>query len=296
MTEPARYSLHNDQLHVEISSKGAELQSIIANGIERLWEGDPTVWGRKAPLLFPLIGRLRNQTYEYHSKPIEAPMHGFCRDRLFSVEQLSNSMIRFSTKADDSTRKVYPFDFELTITYALNENTLAKTHSVKNRGENDMPFEIGGHEAYATRLLPGETMADYYIQFENGTDSLKMFSMDEGGILSLPKMTVPLEQDRLTQTPEQLSIDTIVLEHVPGSQVTLGATTNSYTTTVTFPDFPYLGIWTMAGQPDPRYICIEPWSALPDAYFSPRELSEKPGVRTLAPGEETHLTYLMTFA
>ena len=122
-----------------------------------------------------------------------------------------------------------------------------------------------------------------------------MFGMDENGVLELPKIPVPLEHGRLTHTPEQLHIDTIVLEHVTGSQVTLGATTNDYTTTVTFPDFPYLGIWTMNGQADPRYICIEPWSALPDGHFMARELREKPGVITVAPGKEVTLTYEMTF-
>lgn len=86
-----------------------------------------------------------------------------------------------------------------------------------------------------------------------------------------------------------------MLENVPGSVVTLGCRKNDYEVTVEFPDFPYLGIWTKADQDDARYLCIEPWSALPDGHFSPRELAEKPGVRTLAPGECATLTYRMTF-
>lgn len=296
MTEPQIFSLAKNELKVEISAKGAELQSVIAGGVERIWEGDPAVWGRKAPLLFPLIGRLRDGSYELDGTPIKAPMHGFCRDRMFQAHQLSDTAVSFTTEADEETHEVYPFDFELSITYSLDGNTLVKTHAIKNMDTKAMPFEIGGHEAYATHLMPGETMADYFIQFEGNPTSIEMFGMDETGILSLPKIPVTLDGGRLTQTPEQLSIDTIVLENIPGSRVTLGATTNALTTTVSFPDFPYLGIWTMGGQADPRYICIEPWSALPDGYFSSRELSEKPGVRTLVPGEEVELTYTMTFA
>ena len=99
----------------------------------------------------------------------------------------------------------------------------------------------------------------------------------------------------MTRTPEQLGIDTVVLENVPGSAVALASAANPYEVRVEFPDFPYLGIWTKAGQGDARYLCIEPWSALPDAHFSPRELAEKSGVRTLAPGERATLSYRMTF-
>ena len=137
-------------------------------------------------------------------------------------------------------------------------------------------------------------MSDYFVRFE-GVDVLEMFGMDEAGILTLPKVEVPLEDGRLTKTPEQLGIDTVVLENVPGSVATLASVAHGYEVTVEFSDFPYLGLWTKAGQDDARYLCIEPWSALPDARFSPRELSEKPGVRTLAPGERAVLEYRMTF-
>ena len=93
-------ALKNDTLSVLASSKGAELQSVVRNGAERLWSGDPAVWGRRAPLLFPLIGRLRNGWYANDGKRVGAPMHGFCRDRAFAVEQVSDSHVRFETVSD----------------------------------------------------------------------------------------------------------------------------------------------------------------------------------------------------
>lgn len=119
--------------------------------------------------------------------------------------------------------------------------------------------------------------------------------MDGEGILALPKIEVPLEDGRLAKTPEQLGINTIVLENVPGSKVVLASTANPHEVEAEFPDFPFLGIRTKAGQDDARYLCLEPWSALPDAQFSPRELSEKPGVRVLARGECAAPAYRMTF-
>ena len=286
--------LENDALAVRISSKGAELQSVVCEGIERMWSGDPAVWGRRAPLLFPLIGRLRDGWYANGGERVDAPIHGFCRDRAFAAEQVSGTHARFETTSDEGTRAVFPFDFLLRVDFSLEGATIVKTHTVENAGEVPMPFELGGHEAYETRLLPGERMADYYVRFE-GADALGMFDMDEEGILALPKIEVPLEDGRLTKTPEQLGIDTVVLENVPGGRVVLASAANPHEVEVEFPDFPYLGIWTKAGQADARYLCLEPWSALPDALFSPRELAEKPGVRVLAPGERATLAYRMTF-
>ena len=286
--------LENDALAVRISSKGAELQSVVCEGIERMWSGDPAVWGRRAPLLFPLIGRLRDGWYANGGERVDAPMHGFCRDRAFAAEQVSGMHARFETTSDEGTRAVFPFDVLLRVDFSLEGATIVKTHTVENAGEVPMPFELGGHEAYETRLLPGERMADYYVRFE-GADALGMFDMDEEGILALPKIEVPLEDGRLTKTPEQLGIDTVVLENVPGGRVVLASAANPHEVEVEFPDFPYLGIWTKAGQADARYLCLEPWSALPDAHFSPRELAERPGVRVLAPGERATLAYRMTF-
>ena len=294
MRNAGMFTLGNDVLAVRVSNMGAELQSVVRDGVERMWCGDPAVWGRRAPLLFPLIGRLRDGWYALDGRRIDAPTHGFCRDRAFDAEQVSDTEARFTTVADEQTRAVYPFDFRLTVRFALEGPTLVKTHEVENLGGAPMPFELGGHEAYATRLLPNERMADCFVRFE-GLDAIEMFGMDEAGILALPKIEVPLEDGRLTKTPEQLGIDTVVLENVPGSAVALASTANPYEVRVEFPDFPYLGIWTKAGQDDARYLCIEPWSALPDTHFSPRELAEKPGVRTLAPGERATLSYRMTF-
>ena len=292
--EATLFILDNDELAVRISPVGAELQSVVRDGIERMWCGDSAVWGRRAPLLFPLIGRLRDGEYELGGRRVAAPTHGFCRDRAFAVSQTSRTRVRFETASDEGTRAVYPFDFRLTVDFSLEGSAIVKTHAVENAGDIPMPFELGGHEAYATRLLAGEHMDDYFVRFE-GLDKIEMFGMDEAGILTLPKIAVPLEDGRLAKTPEQLGIDTIVLENVPGSAATLACSKNGHSVTVEFPDFPYLGLWTKAGQNDARYLCIEPWSALPDARFSPRELAEKPGVRTLEPGESATLAYRMTF-
>ena len=155
MKELSTFVLENGALSVIISPVGAELQSVVCGGVERMWSGDPAVWGRRAPLLFPLIGRLRDGWYANGGRRVDAPMHGFCRDRLFAAEQESGARVRFETASDRQTRAVYPFDFRLTVDFSLEGSSIVKSHTVENLGDVPMPFELGGHEAYATRLMSG---------------------------------------------------------------------------------------------------------------------------------------------
>ena len=112
-------ALENDALSVRVSSKGVELQSVVRDRVERMWCADPAVWGRHAPLLFPLIGRLRDGWYAHEGERVEAPMHGFCRDREFAAERVSGTHARFETASDAGTRAVYPFDFRLRVDFSL---------------------------------------------------------------------------------------------------------------------------------------------------------------------------------
>lgn len=286
--------LEGNGISAVVSSKGAELQSVVFDGTERIWCGDPAVWGRRAPLLFPIIGRLRNGSYNLDGNPVSAPMHGFCRDREFDVISHSSDLIVLETRSDSQTKQVYPFDFMLEVSFSLIGNSIVKRHVVKNLSDRPMPFELGGHEAYSMRISPDDSAKDYCVRFED-IDEIEMFGMDEDGILTLPKTKVELHDGGLFQVPEELGIDTVILEGVPHSRVALENVRTGASDTIEFDDFPYLGIWTMAGHGDARYLCIEPWSALPDAHFIPLELGERPGVITLEPQEAKELSYTMKF-
>ena len=286
--------LQNGILSAAINPKGAELYSLELDGVERIWQGDPAIWGRHAPLLFPFIGRLKDQQYELDGKMIQAPMHGFCRDRMFETVEADDLHVRYRTQDDEETRAVYPFPFTLEVEFILEENTLIKRHTVTNRSDQEMPFELGGHDAYRTTLIPGETMADYAIAFE-GVDHLEPFAMDETGTLDLPKGHIPLEGPLLTKLPQDVGLDTIVLEGLPVRKATLVSRKSPRKVTVEFEDFPYLGIWTAQIGVVTNYICIEPWSTLPDGHFMGRKLTDKPGIVVLAPGEQKTLTFRSSF-
>ena len=275
--------LENDILRAQIKSRGAELISLRCGGTERIWCGDPAVWERQSPVLFPFIGRLMNEQYELNGQLIHAEIHGFCRDAEFTAQQVSPVCARFTLTQSEETRKVFPFDFRFEIEYELAGDTLYKRHTVTNLSDAVMPFEIGGHEAYSTEILPGETAADYAVRFY-GTDAVEPFGMEEGsGMLTLPKSRIPLQDGLLTKLPGDVGLDTIVLEGLPQRRAMLIGLKSGLGTEVCFDDFPYLGVWTMTAE-NARYICIEPWTALPDGHFVTRNIFERPGILTLQPG------------
>ncbi len=283
-------TIANERLTVRISETGAEPQSITLDGEERLWQADPAIWGKHAPVLFPFIARLRDGYYELDGTRIDIPTHGFCRTRPFAGRAEGGTRAVFTTAYDQETLACYPFQFELEIEYALEGATLVKTHRIRNCGSRPMPFEVGGHEAYATSQFAG----GWHLQFE-GITHIDAYGMDDAGTLCLPKWRVDLPGGRLTQTPEALGIDTIMVEGVPNSRVTLAENEGNRSVTVEFPDFPYLGIWTMAGKGETGYLCVEPWSALPDGHFVPRDIFRKAGIRVVQPDECATLAYRMTF-
>lgn len=287
-------TLKNQFLTVVISTLGAELQSVkTASGQELLWQADKSIWGRHAPLLFPIIGRLNNQQYTLDGKVISIPQHGFARDTEFTVDAQSDCSVTFSMTDSEATHAVYPFAFQLSITYTLDGNRLTKTHTTTNRSDAVMPYEIGGHDGYGTTLKAGESMSDYAIEFPNQT-AIYPFQMDEHCFLTPEKLNYTLTNGALPMPPKVFGLDTIVLEKLPINQVTLSNRKNSIRLTVDFADFDYLGIWTKPVDFDTNYVCIEPWTTLPECTFVGSDLKEKAGIRLLQPNQSESLSYTVT--
>lgn len=287
-------TLKSDALTVVISTRGAEVQSIqTAGGLELIWQADKAIWGRHAPLLFPIIGRLKDQQYTLDGEIISIPQHGFARDSEFVAIAQSDASVTLRLTDSPATRKVYPFAFTLDITYTLAGNRLEKAHTTCNGSGRPMPYEIGGHDAYRTTLLPGETMSDYAIAFP-GQDAIYPFRMDAQCFLTEEKPAYALTDGALPLPPDVFGMDTIVLERLPVNRVTLQNRKNPLRLTVEFEDFPYLGIWTKQMPYDTNYICIEPWTTLPECTFVGSALTDKVGIRILQPGDRETLRYTLT--
>lgn len=288
-------TLRSDLLTVQAETLGAQLTSIQTNqGVELLWQADPAIWGRHAPLLFPIIGRLRDGKYTVGGQEFAISQHGFGRDSEFQVVEQTEQSVTFQLEESPETLAKYPFAFRLQIRYTLEGGKLTKTHTVTNRSQETMYYELGGHDGFCTTLLPGEAMEDYYLEFP-GLTELVPFGMDENNFFTHSDKVYPLQEGgRLPLPPQVFGLDTVMLEGLPVHQVTLANGKNPIRLTMDFDQFDYLGIWTKPSDQPTNYICIEPWTTMPECAFTDSALEHKPGIRVLAPGQTEELSYQVT--
>ena len=288
--------IENDKLRVGLCSLGAELLSLQdkVNNRELLWQGDPAVWDGQAPLLFPMVGRLKTGGFTHEGKRHEIGIHGFARFMEFQAVQESATAVSFTFASNAETRAQYPFDFTLTVRWSLDGGTLLKEHITTNTGRGDMWYEVGGHEGYRLPLLDGEKMGDYWLAFD-GVDALHPFVNDDDKMILDQKREVKLDRGRLRLDMGHFANDALILDDFAKNKnkrkVELHGPKTGRLLTVTFPDFDYLCLWTMWLPFDTNYICIEPSSALPDFLRLGTELTEKIGIRRLLPGQHERLAY-----
>ncbi len=284
------YTIENEFISVKINDIGAEMVSLVRkdNGTEYLWQGDPTYWAGSAPNLFPIVGRLTDGKYTYQGKTYEMLLHGFTRKMpLTLVEQKADS-IRFTISADEETMKIYPFDFEYSVAFYLNGDTVRTEYTAKNNGENTMYFTFGGHGGYNIPFSGDEKFENYYLQFEKGA-KLDRLIMEE---CFMTDEVVPyeLEQgDRKHLQHDMFDDDAVVLENT-GGKVTLTSDNDSRSVTVEFPDMKYVGFWHTQYVEAP-FVCIEPWMGLPAYHKVVDDFETKRDMTALEKGESftTHV-------
>lgn len=280
------YTIQNANLKIEIASLGAELQSIkTADGTEYLYDGSGP-WANRALILFPIVGRLKNNEYTYRGKTYTMDIHGFARDLEFTVKKESDTKITFTLCDNEETLKNYPFYFKFDIIYELKGDTLSVQFDVKNTGKEEMYFSIGAHEGYRCPLTDGEEFTDYQIIFEK-KENVGRRVVDKqlftGEITPVMKDT-----DTLNLNYELFTTDAIFLSGHKSRKNTLIGTKSKKGVEVCFPDFPMLGIWT---RPDGRYICIEPWYGIGDSIDHNGELTEKEGIIRMEAGKTFTCTH-----
>lgn len=270
--------IKNGELVVEISTMGAELQSIKCAGEEYIWQGDPAVWKGRAPVLFPICGGLKDDKYVLNGKEYTLPKHGFARNCEFEAETVSENKAVFLLKSTEETKKGFPFDFELRISYTLDGKSVNVGYDVTNKSEEDMYFSIGGHEAYSCP----EGIEDYYLKFEKKE---RLTHNELHGVLLDNKCTVLGEDiDEFPLKYEYFDIDALTFLNLKSRSVTLCHKNGEKKLHVDFEGFDYMFIWTMAGA-NAGYICIEPWCGIPDFEGSSYDFKEKSGINKVNSGD-----------
>ena len=255
-----------------------------------MWSGDPAFWSKHSPLLFPIVGTLKDNTYYYQGKPYSLPRHGFARDREFEVESHPADAITFLLRSDDATRASYPFEFELRVIYRLLAEGLSTTYQVKNPAKETLYFSVGGHPAFQVPLVPDTAYQDYYLAFDRKETAPRWPISGDGLIVSQPQA---LLQDTATLplTKDLFAKDALVFKHLASSGVTLRSAKTERGLRMDFPGFPFLGIWA---APKADFVCIEPWCGIADSVNSDQQYVDKEGINRLEAGGVFERTWTLT--
>lgn len=285
------YIIENQSLMVTVSTLGAELMSIKSktNGIEYLWQGDEKYWSGRAPNMFPICGRLWDKKYTYLGKEYTMPNHGIARGSELTLKEKKNDEITLSLLSNEETRKSYPFDFEYLVTLRLEENTLFVTYTVKNLGKNELIFAVGGHPAFNVPINNEGNFSDYFVEFENECNALRVDFSKECYCTKNDKYYTQGGVKRINLDHSLFDDDAIFLYNT-SKKVTLGTKLHNHSVTVTFPQMKYVGLWH-APKTDAPYICIEPWSSIPANHGEIDDLLTKEQMNHLPSGYTYKNTY-----
>lgn len=254
----ACYILENDELRLEIDSFGAELRSVRKKEteVEYLWDARPEFWKRSSPILFPLVGSLRGGAYIYNGIRYEMSQHGFARDMEFELVSQTKESIEFVLRDTEGTLAIYPFHFELQIGYCLKEQRIEVSWKVKNTGNGEMYFAIGGHPAFMCPVVPETRQTDFFLKIGDG-ERVVSSVLGNKGLLTDRKRSYSLENGYLKVSADLFGDDALIIEDNQAKEVSLCGEDRQPYLTVRF-DAPLFGIWSPPGKNAP-FICIEPW-------------------------------------
>lgn len=292
-------TLENEHLTITINPLGAELTSVIdrASDYEFMWQADDDFWGRHAPVLFPIVGRLKDNQYQYSGETYNMTQHGFARDSEFEVVETTGSTALFCLKSSEATKENYPFDFELYIQYTLNrKNVVTKYKIVNPSTEEEMYYAIGGHPAFN---MSQKEDASGDLEFDQVTVEIK----PHAEITHLPLTADGLIADSKAeqQVPGEMKIthetfynDALVYKIDEGKAIELKDKANNVQINILTSNLPYVGIWS----PSPvrgGFVCIEPWAGIADTENTSGNYNEKVGINHLEPAAHQTHEYCMMF-
>ncbi|MFY4760683.1 aldose 1-epimerase family protein [Aliarcobacter butzleri] len=276
------YEIKNSFIKAQIKSFGAELNSLkkCDENFEYIWQANSKYWARHSPVLFPIVGRLKEDSYFYKNKKYSLSQHGFARDKEFEVVQNKADFIEFRLKSDEKSLEFYPFFFELNIGYKLDKNSLIVSYKVKNKSDEKMYFSIGAHPAFNTQV--GD-----FLEFEN-IKTTKRYFLDEKGLI-YKNEDLNLENSKLYLDKDLFKDDALVFNDSNIKQITLKNIENKSKVKVKFDNFPYLGIWSKPN--DAPFVCIEPWFGVADEKNANQKIEDKKGILSLEKEEEFFCFY-----
>lgn len=289
------YVLENEQLRLTVASHGAEPVSVIAKktGEECLWCGDPAVWGRHAPILFPYTGKLPGGKMTVNGKSYPGGQHGFARDMEHSLAQQTSELLVLELHSNEETLAKFPFPFLLRSSFILEGNTVHHTLTVENPGNGPLQFGIGYHPAFVCPFDDKHATTDYEFRFDQKESPLVIDARPDG-LLSGKSYYLGSNLDRIPLTDRLFENDSYCMVNLKSSTLGIYEKDSDRSVVCRIQGYPYTLIWSQLTEKI-RFVCIEPWHSLTGAQDSSSEWEKRPAAAILSPGETFSTTLSTAF-
>mgnify|MGYP004468859215 FL=1 len=279
--------IKNDFLTVEIETMGAQIKSVKNNSnLNLLWSGDEYIWKDRAPVLFPICGKLKDDKYIINSKEYTLSAHGYACSKEFEIESSDNTSVTFLHKSDEKTKEHFPFSYEFRVIYSLTGSKLHIRYNTKNLSNETMYFSVGAHEGY---YCP-EGIENYTIIFEK-KETLKSFIVNNS-LLENNTIDILTDSNILPLKYDYFKYDSLVFKYISSNSLSLINNSNHKKITINFNGFDFLVLWSL---PDAKFICIEPWCGIPDSVASNYDITAKEGIIKLSANKTHEVIHTIVF-
>lgn len=275
----------NGIITAEIDTLGGQLVSLKKNNVEYMWQRDAEYWSGCAPILFPVVGRLRNGILTIKGKDYPMPKHGFARDSVMTVVNKNEKSVKFKLKSSDETKKLYPWDFEFTVEFALEENVLGVSFEVGNTDKEDIMFGLGGHPAFNVPMYDGDKFTDYKLEFDK-EEVLESNYVNSDDSISADKKEVILSGGKSINIVRSLfNNDALIFENIKSRTISLVNNENKGIK-FSFDNFTTFAVWTKGEPEEANFVCLEPWISMGFRDNEDSKIENKCGMKKLASGEK----------
>lgn len=272
-----------------ISNNGAELKSVKhSNGTEFMWQADADIWPRTAPVLFPIVGKVKNDKLRVKDKTFAISQHGFARDKKFSIQTQTENKVVYQLLYSDETLQKFPFDFKLLLTYEWLGDKLICGYEVYNLGVETMPFSIGAHPGF---LIPNADFSGCELRFNK--PELAVRHLLENGLFNHQTQPVLNNEQVLSLSVDLFDLDAVVFKDLQSNEVNLVHKKSNYRVKMCFDGFPHFGIWAKKGTQ--RFVCLEPWFGHSDYVEGHDDITKKEGMLSLPSHECFKTSYSLEF-
>lgn len=288
-------TLKSNSATVKIDSKGAELISFQnSEGIEYMWQKDPKYWNRCSPVLFPIVGNLRDNKTIINKKEYSIAKHGFCRDADFTISNQTETTVSFTYTYNEETLAVYPYQFSLTLNYKLIEAKLEILYTVENMDKQPIDFCLGAHPAFNVPLNSNETFEDYCLAFNKAEpQGSAVYDLEKLEINVDNRVHLLNEENKIMLKYHYFDEDAVIFDTIHSDSVKLYSTKSGHGVQVDFNEFDAIAFWTPTKM-DAPFLCIEPWNGMSVCSDEDNHYTSKRGIKHLEVAEKKDFKLIIT--